>query len=116
MKLDLELGILVLLVGCSCSQTITDVLCMKHLIYVSAMQGMDDEVVPPSMADCISRLLPQATIHRLPDEGHFSFYFFCDECHQQMFSTLFGVPRGPLDKKVEVDINEEPLMVNPALE
>lgn len=79
-------------------------------------QGMDDEVVPPSMADCISRLLPQATIHRLPDEGHFSFFFFCEECHRQLLSTLFGVPQGPLDKKVELDIVEEPSIVNPALE
>ncbi|XP_030449894.1 uncharacterized protein LOC115672265 [Syzygium oleosum] len=79
-------------------------------------QGMDDEVVPPPMADCISRLVPQATIHRLPDEGHFSFFFFCDECHRQVFSTLFGVPQGPLDKKADVAIIKEPLIANPALE
>lgn len=89
---------------------------MKRSIYVGTLQGMDDEVVPPPMADCISRLVPQATIHRLPDEGHFSFFFFCDECHRQVFSTLFGVPQGPLDKKADVAIIEEPLIANPALE
>ncbi|KAH7866091.1 hypothetical protein Vadar_015488 [Vaccinium darrowii] len=59
-------------------------------------QGMDDRVVPPSMTDYVARVLPSAIVHRLPDEGHFSYFFFCDECHRQIFSTLFGSPKGPL--------------------
>ncbi|KAJ6913744.1 hypothetical protein NC651_016091 [Populus alba x Populus x berolinensis] len=65
-------------------------------------QGMDDQVVPPSMIDYISRVLPGANLHKLPNEGHFSYYFFCDECHRRIFSTLFGDALGPLDK-VEID-------------
>lgn len=57
---------------------------------------MDDEVVPPSMTDFIARVLPKATVHRLPNEGHFSYFFFCDDCHRQIFSSLFGAPQGPL--------------------
>ncbi|KAM7264386.1 hypothetical protein ACFE04_002069 [Oxalis oulophora] len=60
-------------------------------------QGMDDTVVPPSITEYISRILPTADIHRLQNEGHFSYFFFCDECHRQIFSTLFGSPQGPLD-------------------
>ncbi|CAK7342958.1 unnamed protein product [Dovyalis caffra] len=66
-------------------------------------QGMDDRVVPPSMTDYISRVLPGANLHKLPNEGHFSYYFFCEECHRQIFSTLFGEALGPLDKMVERD-------------
>ncbi|KAI3983421.1 hypothetical protein MKX01_013488 [Papaver californicum] len=58
-------------------------------------QGMDDQVVSPSTTEFIHRLLPGATIHKLPIEGHFSFFYFCDECHRQIFSTLFGTPQGP---------------------
>ncbi|KAE8717262.1 Alpha/beta-Hydrolases superfamily protein isoform 2 [Hibiscus syriacus] len=51
-------------------------------------QGMDDQAVPQGMIDYISRVLPGATINNLPNEGHFSFFFFCDDCHRQIFSTL----------------------------
>ncbi|XWS55781.1 hypothetical protein CRYUN_Cryun09bG0030100 [Craigia yunnanensis] len=64
-------------------------------------QGMDDQAVPPAMVDHISRVLPGAIIHKLPNEGHFSFFFFCDECHRQIFSTLFGSPQGPLDQAMD---------------
>lgn len=66
-------------------------------------QGMDDQVAPPSMTDYISRVLPGAILHKLPNEGHFSFFFFCDECHRQIFSTLFGDALGPLNM---VEMNE----------
>ncbi|KAI3935282.1 hypothetical protein MKW92_006361 [Papaver armeniacum] len=59
-------------------------------------QGMDDQVVSPSTTEFVHRLLPGATIHKLPIEGHFSFFYFCDECHRQIFSTLFGTPQGPI--------------------
>ncbi|KAL3536307.1 hypothetical protein ACH5RR_004768 [Cinchona calisaya] len=59
-------------------------------------QGMDDLVVPPSVTDYVARILPNATIHKLPDEGHFSYLFLCDDCHRQIFSTLFGSPQDPL--------------------
>ena len=62
---------------------------------------MDDQAVPPAMMDHISRALPGAIIHKLPNEGHFSYFFFCDECHRQIFSTLFGIPQGPLDQAMD---------------
>ncbi|XWS43627.1 hypothetical protein CRYUN_Cryun16bG0120100 [Craigia yunnanensis] len=66
-------------------------------------QGMDDVAVPPAMMDHISRVLPGAIMHKLPNEGHFSYFFFCDECHRQIFSTLFGSPQGPLDQAMDKD-------------
>ncbi|QHO54982.1 uncharacterized protein DS421_3g61490 [Arachis hypogaea] len=59
-------------------------------------QGMDDKVVPPSMTDFVHRILPGAAVHKLPYEGHFTYIYFCDECHRQIFTTLFGTPQGPL--------------------
>ncbi|KAK6936001.1 Alpha/beta hydrolase fold-1 [Dillenia turbinata] len=61
-------------------------------------QGMDDSVVPPSSTDFIHRILPSAAVHKLPNEGHYTYFYFCDECHRQIMTTLFGTPRGPLDK------------------
>lgn len=63
---------------------------------VHVWQGMDDQVVPPSMTDYVARVLPSAVVHRLPNEGHFSYFFFCNECHRNIFTTLFGIPQGPL--------------------
>ncbi|KAK7854668.1 hypothetical protein CFP56_031495 [Quercus suber] len=60
-------------------------------------QGMDDRVVPPSMTDFVHRVLPGAAVHKLPYEGHFTYVYFCDECHRQIFTTLFGTPQGPLN-------------------
>ncbi|KAF2542510.1 hypothetical protein F2Q68_00033026 [Brassica cretica] len=60
-------------------------------------QGMEDRVAPPSVTDYISRVIPEATVHRLPSEGHFSYFFFCDECHKEIFSALFGEPQGPVE-------------------
>ncbi|KAI3473252.1 hypothetical protein Pfo_030544 [Paulownia fortunei] len=60
-------------------------------------QGMDDMVVPPSMTDYVARVLPSAIVHRLPEEGHLSYFSLCDECHRKIFSTVFGSPQGPLD-------------------
>ncbi|XP_042505888.1 uncharacterized protein LOC122082413 [Macadamia integrifolia] len=68
-------------------------------------QGMDDGVVPPSMTDYVHRVLPGATIHKLSGEGHFSYFCFCDECHRQIFSTLFGAPQGPLNVSAEADLS-----------
>lgn len=59
-------------------------------------QGMDDRVVPPSMTDFVHRLLPGAAVHKLPYQGHYTYFCFCDECHRQIFTTLFGAPQGPL--------------------
>ena len=64
---------------------------------------MDDQAVPPSTTDYIGRILPGAIVHKLPNEGHFSYFFFCDECQRRIFSTLFGVSKGPIDRKVEMD-------------
>ncbi|CAH2054339.1 unnamed protein product [Thlaspi arvense] len=71
-------------------------------------QGMEDRVAPPSMTDYISRVIPEATVHRLPNEGHFSYFFFCDECHQQIFSALFGEPQGPKEFKEQRTENHKP--------
>lgn len=60
-------------------------------------QGMDDLVVPPTLTDYVLRVLPSAIVHRLPEEGHYSYFFLCDKCHREIFSTLFGSPQGPLD-------------------
>ncbi|EER95045.1 hypothetical protein BDA96_01G435300 [Sorghum bicolor] len=60
-------------------------------------QGMDDRVVSPSVAEFVRRSVPGATVHKLLDEGHFSYFCFCDECHRQIFSTLFGIPQGPIN-------------------
>lgn len=67
------------------------------------MQGMDDRVVPPSVTDFVHRVLPGAAVHKLPYEGHFTYFYFCDECHRQIFTTLFGTPQGPLNNIVELD-------------
>ncbi|KAM7468161.1 hypothetical protein LguiB_015723 [Lonicera macranthoides] len=60
-------------------------------------QGMDDHVVPPTMTDYVGRVLPNVAVHRLPDEGHFSYFFFCNDCHRRILSTLLGNPQGPLE-------------------
>ncbi|XP_047336176.1 uncharacterized protein LOC124939777 [Impatiens glandulifera] len=55
-------------------------------------QGLDDQVVSPSMFDYVARVVPSIIMHKLPDEGHLSYFFLCDECHRQVFLTLFGTP------------------------
>ncbi|KAJ7972437.1 alpha/beta-Hydrolases superfamily protein [Quillaja saponaria] len=67
-------------------------------------QGMDDQVVPPSMTEYVARVLPGAFVHKLPNEGHFSYFFFCDECHRKIFSTLLGTPQGPLKVQEETPL------------
>uniref|UniRef100_A0A5B7C177 AB hydrolase-1 domain-containing protein n=1 Tax=Davidia involucrata TaxID=16924 RepID=A0A5B7C177_DAVIN len=64
-------------------------------------QGMDDMVVPPSMTNFVERVLPGVMVHRLLYEGHFTYFYFCDECHRQIFSSLFRNPEGPLP--IEID-------------
>jgi hypothetical protein len=55
-------------------------------------------------------MVPGATVHKLLDEGHFSYFCFCDECHRQIFSTLFGTPQGPMDPAPEsVEVAPEPV-------
>lgn len=66
-------------------------------------QGMDDKVVPPSIADYVSRVLPNAIVHKLPEDGHFSYFFYCDECHRKIFTTLFGTPHGPLNDTAQIE-------------
>lgn len=53
------------------------------------------------MSDFVHRVLPDAMLHKLPYEGHFSYFFFCEECHWQMFTTVYGSPQGPLPPKVD---------------
>ena len=58
------------------------------------------------MMEYIGRVLPEAVIHKLQNEGHFSYFFFCDECHRHIFSTLFGAPQGPLEGQEETASEE----------
>ncbi|KAJ3682814.1 hypothetical protein LUZ60_013041 [Juncus effusus] len=74
---------------------------------IHVWQGMDDNVVPPSMTEYVRRVVPGATVNRLIGEGHFSYFCFCDECHRQIFSTLFGIPQGSLVKSQENELGEE---------
>ncbi|KZV35141.1 hypothetical protein F511_06847 [Dorcoceras hygrometricum] len=70
-------------------------------------QGGEDRVVPPSMSDFVQRVLPDVMLHKLPYEGHFTYFYFCDECHSHMFSTVFGNPRGPLSRDVDQGPNDD---------
>ncbi|KAK6138043.1 hypothetical protein DH2020_028207 [Rehmannia glutinosa] len=75
-------------------------------------QGAEDTVVPPSMSDFVHRVVPDVMLHKLPYEGHFSYFYFCDECHRQIFTVVFGNPQGPLAPKedpipIEVDDEEK---------
>ncbi|XP_041998542.1 uncharacterized protein LOC121748321 [Salvia splendens] len=63
---------------------------------VHIWQGLADMVVPPSMTDFIARILPSAIVHRLEEEGHFSYFSLCDECHRNILAAIFGKPQGPL--------------------
>ncbi|KAI3823419.1 hypothetical protein L1987_04855 [Smallanthus sonchifolius] len=60
-------------------------------------QGMEDLVVPPVMTDYVTRVLPNALVHKLPNQGHFSYWYFCDECHREILTTIFGEPQGPVE-------------------
>ncbi|GFP81006.1 hypothetical protein PHJA_000243900 [Phtheirospermum japonicum] len=66
---------------------------------IHVWQGAEDTVVPPSMSDYVHRVVPDVMLHKLPYEGHFSYFYFCDECHRQMFTIVFGNPQGPLVTK-----------------
>ncbi|KAG9453365.1 hypothetical protein H6P81_006269 [Aristolochia fimbriata] len=69
-------------------------------------QGMDDHVVSPAMSNFVHRIVPGAAVHWLPDEGHFSYFYLCEECHRNIFLTLFGPPEGPLDWTDEEVVEE----------
>nr|GMD15972.1 hydrolase, alpha/beta fold family protein [Ipomoea batatas] len=70
--------------------------------------GMEDMVVPPSTSVFLQRVLPDAMVHKLLYEGHFTYFYFCNECHRQIFTTIFGDPQGPLiPEVVQFPINEE---------
>ncbi|CAN4119925.1 unnamed protein product [Withania somnifera] len=70
---------------------------------IHVWQGMEDMVVPPCTSDFLQRVLPDAMVHRLLYEGHFTSFYFCDECHRNIFSTVFGNPQGPLVPEPESD-------------
>ena len=77
--------------------------------------------MPTSMTDYVSRVLPNATVHKLPDHGHFSYFYFCDECHRTILLTLFGEPQGPvgirhqalLEINTEEESRDEKTLVSP---
>lgn len=66
-------------------------------------QGMEDGVVSPALTSYLRRVLPGASVHMLPNEGHFTYYYFCDDCHRQIFATIFGTPEGPLLGNVSLE-------------
>ncbi|KAM1333597.1 hypothetical protein TB2_009336 [Malus domestica] len=76
---------------------------IKPFMEEAVLQGRDDMVVPPSVTDYIARILPGSYVHKLPNEGHFSYLYFCDECHRQIFTTPFGSPQGPVVEKLGID-------------
>ncbi|XP_012838645.1 PREDICTED: uncharacterized protein LOC105959147 [Erythranthe guttata] len=62
-------------------------------------QGAEDNVVPPSMSEFVNRVVPDSMLHKLPYEGHFSYFYLCEECHRQIFTVVYGNPQGPLALK-----------------
>lgn len=74
---------------------------MGFLGPIHIWQGMDDRVVPPATTTFIHRNLPGATVHILPNDGHFTYLYFCDECHRQILTTIFGTPQGPFQNTTE---------------
>ena len=58
------------------------------------MQGTEDNVAPVVMSEYAERLLPQVELHKLEGEGHYSWFFNCDQCHRELFKTLFGEVAG----------------------
>lgn len=44
----------------------------------------------------------------LPNEGHFTYFYLCDDCHRQIFTTIFGTPLGPLQRTTP-DLDRAPL-------
>ncbi|KAF3679002.1 hypothetical protein FXO38_02970 [Capsicum annuum] len=73
---------------------------------VHIWKGMDDQVVPHQMTDYVARILPRVVVHKLPNEGHFSYFFFCEECYRKMFLTIFESPHGPLEEIIEAPIED----------
>ncbi|KAI5665333.1 hypothetical protein M9H77_24656 [Catharanthus roseus] len=78
-------------------------------------QGMDDLVVPPTMTAYVSRILPNASVHWLPEEGHYSYFFLCDKCHREILTSLFGSPQGPLKETPSEDDEEASTTLNDPL-
>lgn len=86
---------------------------LLHFESTNVKQGMDDKVVPPSMSDFVQRVLPDAMVHKLLHEGHFTYLYFCGECHRQIFSTVYGTPQGPVNPEVDqIAIKEDAEDIN----
>jgi hypothetical protein len=69
------------------------------------VQGTEDNIAPLVMSKYADRLLPQVELHELEGEGHYSWFFNCDQCHRELFKTLFGEVEGleELDNPVVAD-------------
>ncbi|XP_023744921.1 uncharacterized protein LOC111893078 [Lactuca sativa] len=70
-------------------------------------QGMEDLVVPSVMSEYVTRVIPSAIVHKVANEGHFSYFYLCDECHRMILSTLFGEVydhQDPLERSVEEEL------------
>lgn len=57
-------------------------------------QGTEDQIVPLGINEFAVRMVPQAVLHRLEGEGHFSYFWFCDKCHRVIFLAMFKEPEG----------------------
>ena len=55
---------------------------------------MEDQIVPYAINEFAARMVPQAVLHKLEGEGHFTYFWFCDKCHRNIFLTLFKEPKG----------------------
>lgn len=77
------------------------------------LQGTDDQHVPATMNDYAKRMIlrnnfPKRSdspvyFHTLEGEGHFSWFWFCDDCHRAIFNALFQPQEeisGPFGRQV----------------
>lgn len=55
----------------------------------------------------MQRVSPHVMLHKLPYEGHFTYFYFCDECHRQIFTVVYGNPEGPLVDPVPTKDDKE---------
>jgi hypothetical protein len=72
---------------------------------IHIFHGTEDNIAPLVMSKYADRLLPQVELHELEGEGHYSWFFNCDQCHRELFKTLFGEVEGleELDNPVVAD-------------
>ncbi|CAM6081918.1 unnamed protein product [Calypogeia fissa] len=75
-------------------------------------QGTDDQQVPATFNEYAKRMIEirdvskrtddRVNLHILDGEGHYSWFWFCDECHRTILTSLFqlGAVSGPYGRQV----------------